>query len=208
MNHIIKYGLAITSLLVSSYATTSYADDKLYVNLSLFLAEADQIEQQIGNQSDGDDLDVGYGFSTAIGYKFEQGVRVEGEIAYRTHTIDDNNSSGDFDSTAFMANAYYDLMPSNSRISPYIGAGIGGAYGNDYDLIFQNGSRESIDSEFSMAYQLMAGASFQAHRNIELVLGYRYFAVPEGSFDSLRDGREFETEYDSHNLELGFRFSF
>jgi opacity protein-like surface antigen len=91
-----------------------------------------------------------------------------------------------------MFNGYVDLG-TWSRITPYVGAGVGFAYNNlsgftDTGYAYTNGASSPVGGyandagKWNFAWNLMAGLSFDVTQNLKLDLGYRY--LDYGKFTS------------------------
>lgn len=112
---------------------------------------------------------------------------------------------GDVTSLAGMANVYYDA-PLGWAIRPYVGAGVGVAR---IDAELSLGALRLVDeTDTVLAWQVMAGLSYPATERVSLSVGYRYFATQDAELSETVGGRTFDSEYRSHNVELGVRFSF
>ena len=132
--------------------------------------------------------DRGIAFSGAVGYRFAEGLRVEGELSYRTYDFDtitvrepgglavllpanlrtvpaalDNlrgtsKLEGDVGTLTLMANLYYDF-DLGLDFEPYIGGGIG------LSRVSVTGSvsgRQTVnDDDTVMAYQFGAGLGYK-----------------------------------------------
>ena len=133
------------------------------------------------------DTDGGWLGGVAVGGKTKW-ARAELEASYRNNDID-GATGGDVDSTALMANAYYDL-DNDTRFTPYVGAGIGVAH-VDFDTV---GGDESTE----FAYQGIAGVTYAVDQNWHVGAEYRYFATTE--VDS--------TDYDNHAVVANVRYQF
>jgi outer membrane protein OmpA-like peptidoglycan-associated protein len=138
----------------------------------------------------------GYGLVGSIGYGVGNGVRLEGEVNYRTNAQTGNiaTSSGSTTTTTnvtgnevkygFMANVLFDIPINRRWISPYIGAGFG------YQLVDWNkfsfsasnidyGSPTIVSTNGTIgqfAYQAIIGASFpiDAVPGLSATVEYRY----------------------------------
>ena len=161
----------------------------------------------------------------AVGYDFGR-VRLEGEMVYRDHglkTVGFSNVppsaqtafgippsgsaplGGDISSLGFMANAIYDFFP-HSSITPYVGAGIGGA-----DLHLNNVKIGSFQfasgGSLQFAYQAIAGVKVAFGGSWSASIDYRYFAATDGSFsDAL--GNRFKLPYSTQNVMAGIAYHF
>ena len=149
--------------------------------------------------------ETGYVVSAALGQAYNNGLRAELELAYRTNDLDEVKFSffgipastsvdGELSSWGFLANAYYDF-PTQSAIRPFIGAGVGSV---NVEIELEGESED----DWVLAYQLMAGFGFALSRDVNLDLQYRFFASADPDFDGI------EVEYMTHNVMAGLRFNF
>lgn len=117
-----------------------------------------------------------------------------------------------------LANAYADLGTYHG-VTPYVGAGIGGAYIEWDDL------RNTIpggtfvhkgESDFRFAWALMAGASYCITDTLKADLGYRFSRIsggkmfsqyaPDGTHLGVGPGRD--KGFNVHEVRLGLRYHF
>jgi opacity protein-like surface antigen len=162
-----------------------------------------------------------------VGYNFNSWLRFDGTAEYRGRTQVNargvfNPVSGDGDayqgyikSWVFLANAYADLGTWNC-FTPYVGFGVGGAYNQLADFVDMGigttgagFGRNSVN--WSLAWALHAGISYDVSKNLKVDLAYRYLnygsvtdtvdciggCVPDSyKFSNLR----------SHDIMLGLRW--
>jgi len=199
-------GLATAACMLAPVAAGAQVAEGIYIGAGGGLNYHE--EADIGGvRFNGDaDFDLGFALMGVIGYSFG-GPRIEGELSYRSNSTDKatvinpvtNNVArrpdGDLDTIALMANLYYDF-DIGSFVTPYIGAGIGGAYA-EYD---------DIGEEVVFAYQGIVGASFYLDENIDAFVDYRYFATTEIQGSDL--GRAANIDNKNHTLMVGLRYSF
>ena len=132
--------------------------------------------------------DRGIAFSGAVGYRFADGLRVEGELSYRKYDFDTINVrepgglaailglsqqppppvrnllkgtrplEGDLRSVTLMANLYYDF-DLGLDFEPYVGGGIGLSRVSVAASV--NGRKTADDDDTVMAYQLGAGLGYK-----------------------------------------------
>ncbi len=168
------------------------------------------------------ELDAGYGIGGAIGYDFgpvadeHVGFRIEGEITYRENDVDTHNvqalggaqpaSTGDVSALSYMANGYVDLH-TGTRLTPYLGAGIGMATVDFNGYGIQAVPDVLDDDETVFAYQAIVGLSVGLTERVSLTGDYRYFATDDIEINTAANNAT-ETEYDSHNLMVGLRVKF
>lgn len=110
-----------------------------------------------------------------------------------------------------MANAYVDIGTWHG-ITPYIGAGIGGAHvkwDRVYDPAFPETNPGS--SNWRFAYALMAGASYCLTDRVILDAGYRYTHIQGGrmfEYDASSAGPGFDHGMSTHEVRGGLRYQF
>ncbi|MGE5202598.1 MAG: OmpA family protein [Acidobacteriota bacterium] len=167
----------------------------------------------------------GFAAGGTIGYDFGR-VRLEGEAIYRNHGMQTLSFSsvppslqsgfgipasgsaplsGDVASIGFMANAIYEVFP-HSVVTPYLGAGIGGA---DLQLnsIRVGPIQIASGGSFQFAYQAIAGLKLALGRNWSATIDYRYFATTDGTFSDAF-GNRFKVPYSTHNALVGIAYHF
>ena len=110
-----------------------------------------------------------------------------------------------------LANAYVDLGTWNG-LTPYVGAGIGGAHvrwddlENDANVGFavHKGSKN-----WRFAYALMAGASYCLTDNLMVDAGYRFSRIEGGRmFEYIGAGPGFDKGFNTHEVRAGLRYNF
>lgn len=157
--------------------------------------------------------DPGYAIALAGGYDFGD-FRLEGEISSRSADVDEVeftglgvtvDGAGDAFAVAGMFNAYYDF-DLGSPWTPYVGGGIGAAV-----VGFNNwrvaGLDLSDDDDLVFAFQGAAGLGYEFNDNFTLYGGYRFFGTTEPSLQN-EAGNAFDSEFYSHSVELGIRYTF
>jgi len=165
------------------------------------------------------EFDPGINIGGTGGYDFGY-FRFEGEISYRNSeisSITDQNgvkyrrADGNLGVAAFMTNAFFDLHNA-SRVTPYLGGGIGFAtlqlsdtYGTDQTSARWRLYDEGDDTVF--AYQVGAGVDIAINRRFSLDLGYRYFGTDTAKINE--DSAWVNSlKFESHNVAVGFRVNF
>lgn len=125
--------------------------------------------QSTGNMSV--DFQTGFAGLVSVGYGFGNGLRVEGEVNYRSNNVDSITAPGRFaygtggvaSTLGFMVNVLYDFRLGS--VMPYIGGGVG--YGlHNYSSVsfrgFQPGTTTNLntiidDDDGQFAYQAILG---------------------------------------------------
>ena len=154
------------------------------------------------------DFDPGFAVKAAIGSALGSGFRFEAEFAYRQNDADSvggSGASGDVSAWSLMGNAIYDIK-TGGRLTPYIGVGAGVA-GIDWNDVTPVGGGSVDDNDTLFAYQGIAGAAYRVNDNLQLTLDYRYFATEEPDLTTSTD-TNFDTDYRSHSIMVGLRWTF
>jgi opacity protein-like surface antigen len=149
-------------------------------------------------------LDNSFALGGAIGYKFKDFMRIEGEVAYQKNDLDNIKHpsigsvpiDGDTTSTALLLNVYTDFMndgPVFTFLS--IGAGMAKVEANVDSVLGVDLDLHADDTDF--AYQLGAGVGYVMSENVVLELKYRYFAIDVDGID-----------YSTQNVYLTTRIHF
>ena len=155
------------------------------------------------------DFDTGYALSGALGYRFANGFRVEGEVAYRRNNVDKVSLTvsgvglpGDVDdhltNLGFMVNAYQDLQ-TESGVIPYLGIGLGF---NRVGMGAIDSMYLSADHDTVFAYAAMAGVSVPVAESTSLSVEYKYLGTEDPCLD------ETDFEYESHTFGAKLSYSF
>ncbi|HVY84448.1 MAG TPA: OmpA family protein [Caulobacterales bacterium] len=148
--------------------------------------------------------------SLGLGYAFNNGFRVEGELSHRYNGLDEdaNIADGGVHAWAAMANVYYDFNRGGS-IQPYVGLGAGAA-----KLVSNTtftGGQFYDDSDTVAAYQAMIGVAFPVTEQLDVDIGYRYFHAPNANFDGYIDfpaTGTFDGDYTNQAVTVGLRWQF
>jgi opacity protein-like surface antigen len=193
---------------LATLACASPASAKFYIFGSGSWTNVEDADTQQGTSSGSLEHESGWGFAGGIGYIIGPKLRSEIEIGYRANDVErltaaafsvaPGTASGDVTVFSGMVSGYYDIV-TWGPITPYLGAGVG--FGN-IDVDFTVGGQNSQHSDTAFAYQGMAGVRYALTSAVDLKVGYRYFALLNPTFGPT------ESEYASHNIELGVAFKF
>jgi len=182
-----------------------------------------------GAMSFNTESDPGFDVLGAVGRDLGNGFRVEGEVGYRQidlsklsisndggagaaagtgslNGVTTSNVTGGSHVVSFMGNGYYDFHLPNTRLTPYIGGGIGFARVEANDLRANNAQLVS-DSDVVFAYQAGGGVSYPLTPHTDAFLDYRYFATQDPSFTDSTGGT-IRTDLETHNVSVGLRYKF
>ncbi len=180
--------------------------------------------------------DRGIAFSGAVGYRFAEGLRVEGELSYRkydfkTITVREpgglaailgplqsnpvalntlrrtHELEGDLRSITLMANLYYDF-DLGLDFRPYAGGGIGLSRVSAGGVV--SGNKTVDDDDTVMAYQFGAGLGYKVggsdDRPVIFSLDFRHFATADPTFKGALTGTPFDAEIAGNYVGIGLRF--
>jgi opacity protein-like surface antigen len=185
-------------LLIPTLATA--ADSKgVYGSFNLSYVDLSDSTFSDGTGSVDVKSDGGYGVMAALGYKFDNSLRAEGEIAYRHNDLDSVAGvplNGDAKAWSLMANGYYDIQ-TGSAITPYIGAGLGVARVSQDSNFNVGGVAFTSDGKDTVfAYQAILGVAYPVADKTTLGVEYRYFATENPKDEGV------EAEYRTNNIGL------
>lgn len=178
------------------------------------------------------DYNNGIGIYVALGKHIGNGFRAELEGSYRNNDIrhiavkgpvysgfPPSTISGDTKTYGVMANLIYDFEGLSDFVTPYLGAGAGVAF-IDHDIVGNNTAAGAVPAspltiayaadKAAFAYQGIAGLAFDLADDLILDISYRYFAVDKPTVAATLNGvaAGIKTEYETHSLFAGLRWSF
>lgn len=160
------------------------------------------------------EFDPGISIGGTAGYDFGI-IRLEGELSYKHAGIGAitsqsgarfRNVDGSIGAQALMFNGFFDLH-NNSRLTPYLGGGIGFAGLHLSDTTSQGLLVYGAADDSVYAYQVGGGVEIELNPLSSLDIGYRYFVTDRATFDSDLDTTT-SLKFESHNATVGFRFKF
>jgi len=141
----------------------------------------------------------GVGYSGALGFEFNFGLRTELEYSYRnvdlnkiTSTVGSIDIAGNYTLNTLMGNIGYRHLSSH-KLSPYLGGGIGMAW-HDAEV----GAGIS-GSDSTIAYQLLVGLDYLIGPRSEIGIGYSYLGTPDPDFGGIT------AEIGVHNIGISVR---
>jgi len=155
-------------------------------------------------------MDGGWAGFARVGYRFDPHWRLELEGGYRDGKVGTTLGfpfSGHLDDGAVMMNLVYDVAPAWS-IHPFVGLGAG----VDHEFVKETGGgvQFTTTGQNAFAWQGLAGLTWQASRQFNVDLTYRYF--DGGHFDyncNIPAACPVHTsEYKDDSLTIGLRYSF
>ena len=202
-------GLSLTLLPAVSNAYEPYMGPYFSFNGGLAMAvDADATEPGLPGGFT-IESDAGFAGTVAMGFRVNPNIRFEAEFGYQQNDVDRMEYGwesipleGDTWSNSLLVNGYIDFF-NNSPITPFVTAGVGGAYVelNDFKVPGEWGPGYDADDTV-FAWQVGAGIGYALTPQLTFDLKYRYFATSDPEFDGT------EVEYASHNIYAGIRLNF
>ena len=155
------------------------------------------------------DFDPGFVVMGAAGYAFPNGVRLEGEVSYRSNEYGELSGGilgpfsvdieGDFSQVGLMGNVGYDFNP-HSALNPFVMAGAGVSFFESSDLTVGRLTFLLADRTKTVAaFQAGAGIQYAINDDFTASVSYRFFGTtqPYSGFNNLH-----------HNGLVGVMYSF
>jgi opacity protein-like surface antigen len=210
----LKASLAVLGVLASpALISAAHAhdgdgmDSRLYVGVGAGLNEVKDSTPSNGNTYD---FGTGYNIAGTVGYKVTPNIRTELEVDYRRAGMNNINgvaANGAQKTLSASANVLYDFNNS-SKITPYIGGGVGIARQRWSNVNTGAGTPNINDSDHSFQWQLIGGVSTPISPRTALFVDYRYIGVADAKLNGT-GGTVVADHYDhSHNVLGGVRYFF
>jgi len=171
------------------------------------------------------DIDSSWSIGGGVGYQASKYLRTDltldwmGEASFRGQTSGVcggipcvSVDTSKYSALLLLANAYAEFG-TWSGITPYVGAGIGGAYVKWGDLNNTAGGITTIhdgSANWRFAYALMAGASYCLTDDLKLDVGYRYSHINGGKMFEFASGvgPGYDDGFNIHEGRAGLRYQF
>ncbi|MCL2468991.1 MAG: OmpA family protein [Alphaproteobacteria bacterium] len=202
---------AATIALLAPLSAHAAVPDGWYLGANGNLGFQNTADSKLDGETNKVGFRTGWGVGGYGGYGLGNGIRVEGEVAYRNSQVNKvtgvgaGTAGGGIRNTALMGNALYEY-DTRTRITPYIGAGAGVSFVKANNMRTIN-TAEIRSKKTAFAYQGIAGFALNLEGGWDFTADYRYFATPDVKFKADTGGRA-TTENSSHNLMLGIRYVF
>jgi len=218
----IFFGVATCITFVTS-ATAAEQGVYFGANMGAVFLEDSSVSAPVGSSFD-IEYDSGMSYGILLGYDAgtyfsksgNTSGRLEIEYARRSNDADEVEENGVFRPVggeaivdSLMINSWVDFR-TESPFRPYLGGGLGAARLTLDDAGF------SDDDDIRFAYQAGAGIGLPIGNHLTISVGYRYFSMLDATLraetldpetDAVQE-REYDIEYSSHNIDVGFRFRF
>ena len=115
------------------------------------------------------------------------------------------DGQGDIRTTYLLANAYVDFE-NNTRLTPYVGAGLGAGF---VDVEYSpSGVDITSDGDTAFAYQVVGGLDFALNESSSLLTNIRYRGTSDVTVEVDLFPADLDVENSSYVLEAGYRHTF
>ncbi len=153
----------------------------------------------------------------SLGYRYNDNVRVEAGIIYRTAEVDkitfDNGGAeftdGDYSSLTLDVIGYYDFAPrgTSGAWTPYVGGGL--SYIQEVDIDFEDADGETSFETDDIGFTALAGLRYEPPGPWWIDAELRYLIAGEIDLDSEDSGGgTVSADYDALSLNIGFGYRF
>lgn len=204
--------LVLAALLPAS-AIAQRAPDSFYLELRAGAVFLDDSDFDAGSLEGELEYDAGGLIEGAAGYAHSSGFRGELALGYRENELDrlrfdgggSADADGDLGAFTVLGNVLYDIdlgdlgvqSPEVRKLVPHLGGGIG------FAVLTLDPDFGDSDSEVEFAYQAIVGLSYHFTPNWAASFSYAFLGTSDPNFDG-----DFDTEYHSHSILFGGRYSF
>jgi len=197
MNKRISKHAIISTLLIAGaqLATISTAQADWYSELSILNVDIDETSLNSTGREVTANFDKDTSFSSAFGYKYGNGFRLEGEyistdndtdsVIFNGNNFSSANVSGSLETKSVFLNAIKNFN-HGLTYSPYIGVGIG--YTDVESTIGYGPTANITDSDNAFSYQFLAGLDVNLSKKITGFIEYRYSATDDISLNRFGGG--------------------
>ena len=151
-------------------------------------------------------------YGLGVGYRFDRSLRADFTLAvrnsYSVKEFDQNNSyfASDIKSWAGLVNGYFDF-PIASKVSGYIGAGIGVSYNRVDGLANQTaGIAYPGGDKYDFAWNGMVGLTVPITSSVAVDVGYRYIDLGEVQTEATFGYGGAKGKLRANELQFGLRF--
>ncbi|VAW12625.1 Outer surface protein [hydrothermal vent metagenome] len=167
-------------------------------------------------------IDDSWACGVGLGHRINANFRVDATVEWRSTfdlegvrdpaVTDSLGQKTKISSTVGLLNAYYDIG-NFGGVTPYVGAGIGVARNKMGDsLVPSSGFKTLGDTRTSLAWALMAGASYELTDSWSIDAGYRYINFGDATTTTVGSDGSVVPEIESkdmaaHEIRVGLRYA-
>jgi len=218
----ILFGTMTALAATVTLSSTAHADEteKFYASASIgagSLSSATLTFSDDGSTSTADgQYDASFTGGGALGYRFDSGWTLEGEVMYRRNELDPVSlaglgdfNGGDFASLGLAVSALYRFnLGSSGKLSGYAGPGL--VYFQEIDIDFDDGGQQEISFESDdTAWQFKVGGRYDFSERWFVDAAATYVAASGVRMELPADSSQtIESDYDHLALSLGVGWRF
>jgi opacity protein-like surface antigen len=203
-------------------ATMNTAQANWYTESSILNSDLDDTSLNSTGREVTTTFDEDLGFSSSIGYEYDNGLRLEGEYL----STENNSEAVNFNGNVFTgANArggieteslFFNVIKgfnTNGTYSPYVGAGVGFS-SIESNISYGPGVANITDSDEVFSYQLLAGLDVAFSKKFSGFVEYRLVTTDDVSLSRLGGGPGgLQTTVQEGNIDLsafavGLKYTF
>jgi opacity protein-like surface antigen len=161
----------------------------------------------------------GYIIGGTVGVDWGNQIRTELELSHAHwnsdkyhHSSSDgiggtNNNNSDVSASYLLGNAWLDLN-QGSRITPYVGGGLGIGWANVNAFTELLGGGYHFNAS-GLAFQIGAGVRFNVNEHVVIDAGYRFKDIVGLNYAAASNGDVLtDTSLASHNFQIGLTYQF
>jgi opacity protein-like surface antigen len=177
-------------------ATVNTAQANWYTDSSLLHSDLDDTSLNSTGREVTTTFDEDLGFSSSLGYAYDNGLRLEGEylstendseaVNFNGNIFTGANARGSIETESIFFNVIKGFN-TNGAYSPYIGAGIG-LTSVDSNISYGPGVANITDSDDVFSYQLLAGIDVALTDKLSGFAEYRLVTTDDVSLNRLGGG--------------------
>jgi opacity protein-like surface antigen len=152
---------------------------------------------------------AGAGFKTLWG-RVDMTADYGAPVSYRGSALTSGDTTAKVQASTVLFNVYYDIA-SWGAFTPYIGAGLGGAYVRTTDVVSTATppfGPVASHGRWNVGWALMAGTSYHFSPRMLLDVGYRYLGLGDAETATGVGGRLTVKNLRAHELRIGLRWMY
>lgn len=207
---------------VIAYGAPAYAGDAGTAEGAYLMVNTGFSQSRDAGEDLNDDVNNTIIVGIGVGYKFGNALRADIGLGYRPNYSVEHaepfdgyteTADGDVSALTGLASLYYDVDTS-SRVTPYVGGGIGFSRNKISNLAIGYETEEGSltvpvpnETSTSFAWHLSTGIGVSLDENTVADLGYRYIdlgKVESGEIDGVAYGGDLR----AHEAQIGLRYHF
>lgn len=211
---------ALAAVLALADAARADEAEKFYATASIGAGSLSSatltFSDGVGTSTAGGKYEASFAGGGALGYRFDNGWTLEGELMYRRNELDPVSlaglgdfNGGDFASLGFGINALYRFdIGSSGKLRGYAGPGL--VYLQEIDIDFDDGGQQEISFESDeTAWQFKVGGRYDFSERWFVDAAATYLAASSVRMELPADpSQTVESDYDHLMLSLGVGWRF